>query len=51
MADLPETVTEGPEEVVEAETLTLRIIARRAANGRMEFGMRPTAGDDLFPRA
>ena len=31
ISDLPETVIEGPEEVVEAETLTLRIIARRAA--------------------
>ena len=33
------------------ETLTVRIIARRAPDGRVEFGMRPPVGDDIFPRA
>ena len=35
----------------DAETLTVRIIARRAPDGRVEFGMRPPVGDDIFPRA
>ena len=33
------------------ETLTVRIIARRAPDGRIEFGMRPPVGDDILPRA
>ena len=43
ISDLPETVMEGPEEVVEAGTMTFRNIARRAEDARMEFAMRPIA--------
>ncbi|MDE2891065.1 MAG: hypothetical protein OXN86_00965 [Chloroflexota bacterium] len=33
------------------ETLSVRIIARRAADGRIEFGMRGPDGEDILPRA
>ena len=45
---------EIPEEPLEVETpptLTVRIIARRAPDGRVEFGMRPPEGEDIFPSA
>ena len=33
------------------ETISVRIIARRAPDGRIEFGMRDQNGADIFPRA
>ncbi len=33
------------------DTLSVRIIARRAEDGRIEFGMRDPDGEDIFPRA
>lgn len=33
------------------DTLSVRIIARRAEDGRIEFGMRDPDGKDIFPRA
>lgn len=33
------------------ETISVRIIARRAEDGRIEFGMRDPDGEDIFPRA
>ena len=45
---------EIPDEPLEVETpptLTVRIIARRAPDGRVEFGMRPPEGEDIFPSA
>ena len=33
------------------ETIFVRIIARRAEDGRIEFGMRDPDGQDIFPRA
>ena len=32
-------------------TISVRIIARRAEDGRIEFGMRDPDGEDIFPRA
>ncbi len=46
--------TEEPEAVLETETpstLTVRIIARRAPDGRIEFGMRSSDGEDFLPPA
>lgn len=44
-------ITEEPLEGETPPTLTVRIIARRAPDGRVEFGMRPPTGDDIFPSA
>ena len=50
--DFHHTVSESTLEVVEAtETITVRIIARRADDGRIEFGMRGPDGQDILPPA
>ncbi len=48
------TVVEVPDDDLQVEappTLMVRIIARRAPDGRVEFGMRSPSGEDIFPRA
>ena len=37
--------------VDDSDTITVRIIARRAPDGRIEFGMRDQNGEEIFPRA
>ena len=42
---------EGLEEDLTGSTISVRIIARRAPDGRIEFGMRDQNGEEIFPRA
>ena len=52
ISDFHTTVSQSDMEVVEtADTITVRIIARRADDGRIEFGMRDQNGEDILPRA